>query len=71
MADTDNIIGKWAVISSEDNVCVNTVLWDGSNKWTAPKGCFMVSLEGVDWYNIGAVYDKNTNSYTAADETEI
>lgn len=64
MAETEKDVGKWAVVSSKDNVCVNAILWDGTSGWIVPDECFMVNLEGVAWYDIGAIYDKETDSFS-------
>ncbi|MBN7122910.1 hypothetical protein BSU01_14495 [Erwinia billingiae] len=65
MADTEGAVGKWAVVRSKDNVCINAILWDGSSDWIPPSDCYMVNLDGVDWYDIGAIYNKDTKLFTS------
>jgi hypothetical protein len=51
---------KYAVINNE-NIVVNSIIWDGESKWSPPAGHRIIKSEA----GIGSQYDPATKKFSA------
>ncbi len=57
----------YAVI--ENNIVVNTIVWDGVSAWMPPDGTTVVIIPDGTVAGIGYTYDATSKAFTAPPET--
>ncbi len=62
-----NKMSNYAII--ENNIVVNTIVWDGVTTWTPPAGATVVLIPGGTIAGIGYTYGATSKVFTAPPET--
>lgn len=56
---------RYAIIDT-NNIVINVIVWDGVTAFDYGQshGNYLISLDGVESYGIGWIYDKNSGTFT-------
>lgn len=55
---------RYAVVVIATNVVDNIIVWDEQTEWGPGKGYTAIKLEDDQFCDIGAIYDKETNTFS-------